>query len=48
MNEYLSLPEVFAVGGSWIASKRQIAEKQWSVITRQTREALARAREVAQ
>ncbi len=46
MNEYLSLPEVFAVGGSWIASKRQIAEKQWSVITRQTREALARAHEV--
>lgn len=48
MNEYLSLPEVFAVGGSWIASKRQIAEKQWSVITRQTREALARAREIAE
>jgi len=47
MNEYLSRPEVFAVGGSWIASKRQIAEKQWSVITRQTREALVRAREVA-
>jgi len=48
MSEYLSLPEVFAVGGSWIASKRQIAEEQWSVITRQAREALARAREVAQ
>ena len=47
MNEYLSLPEVFAVGGSWIASTRQIADKRWSVITRQTREALARAREVA-
>ena len=48
MNEYLSLPEVFAIGGSWIASKRQIAEKQWSAITQQTREALARAREVVQ
>lgn len=47
MNEYLSLPQVFAVGGSWLASKRQIAEKQWAVITRQTREALSRAREVA-
>jgi 2-dehydro-3-deoxyphosphogluconate aldolase / (4S)-4-hydroxy-2-oxoglutarate aldolase len=47
MNEYLSLPSVFAVGGSWLASKRQIADKQWSVITRQTREALARASEVA-
>ena len=47
MKEYLSLPQVFAVGGSWLASKRQIAEKQWSVITQQTREALSRAREVA-
>jgi 2-dehydro-3-deoxyphosphogluconate aldolase/(4S)-4-hydroxy-2-oxoglutarate aldolase len=47
MNEYLSLPEVFAVGGSWIASTQQIAEKRWSVITQQTRKALARAREVA-
>lgn len=47
MNEYLSLPQVFAVGGSWIASKRQIAEKQWSVIAQSTREALARAREVS-
>jgi 2-dehydro-3-deoxyphosphogluconate aldolase/(4S)-4-hydroxy-2-oxoglutarate aldolase len=47
MNEYLAMPEVFAVGGSWIASKRQIADKQWSVVTQQTREALARVREVA-
>jgi 2-dehydro-3-deoxyphosphogluconate aldolase / (4S)-4-hydroxy-2-oxoglutarate aldolase len=47
MNGYLSLPSVFAVGGSWLASKRQIADKQWSVITRQTREALSRAAEVA-
>lgn len=45
MNDYLSLPEVFAVGGSWIASKRQIADRQWSVVTQQTREALERARE---
>jgi 2-dehydro-3-deoxyphosphogluconate aldolase/(4S)-4-hydroxy-2-oxoglutarate aldolase len=47
MNEYVSLPEVFAVGGSWIASKRQVADKQWSVIAQQAREALARARGVA-
>jgi 2-dehydro-3-deoxyphosphogluconate aldolase / (4S)-4-hydroxy-2-oxoglutarate aldolase len=47
MKEYLSLPEVFAVGGSWLASKRQIAEKQWPLITRQTRETLSRAREVS-
>lgn len=48
MNEYLSLPQVFAVGGSWLAGKRQIAEKQWSLITQQTRDALSKAREVAQ
>jgi 2-dehydro-3-deoxyphosphogluconate aldolase / (4S)-4-hydroxy-2-oxoglutarate aldolase len=47
MKDYLSLPEVFAVGGSWLASKRQIAEKQWAVITQQTRETLSRAREVS-
>jgi 2-dehydro-3-deoxyphosphogluconate aldolase/(4S)-4-hydroxy-2-oxoglutarate aldolase len=47
MKEYLSLAQVFAVGGSWLASKRQIAEKQWSVITQQAREALSRAREVS-
>lgn len=46
MNEYLSLPQVFAVGGSWLASQRQIADGQWSEIARQTREALARAGEV--
>ena len=47
MKDYLALPEVFAVGGSWLATKRQIAEKQWSAITEQTRETLARAREVS-
>jgi 2-dehydro-3-deoxyphosphogluconate aldolase/(4S)-4-hydroxy-2-oxoglutarate aldolase len=48
MNEYLSLPQVFAAGGSWLASKRQIAERQGPVITQQTREALSRAAEVFQ
>lgn len=47
MNEYLALPQVFAVGGSWLASKSQIADKDWAAITEQTRAALARAREVA-
>jgi 2-dehydro-3-deoxyphosphogluconate aldolase / (4S)-4-hydroxy-2-oxoglutarate aldolase len=47
MKEYLSLPSVFAVGGSWVATKRQIADKQWAAITQQTREALARAGEVS-
>jgi 2-dehydro-3-deoxyphosphogluconate aldolase/(4S)-4-hydroxy-2-oxoglutarate aldolase len=47
MNEYLALPSVFAVGGSWLATKRQIAEKRWSAITAQTREAVARAKELS-
>ena len=45
MNDYLKLPEVFAVGGSWVATKRQIADGAWSDITVQVRDALARARE---
>ena len=43
MNEYLSIPEVFAIGGSWLATKSQIANKDWSAITAQVKEALAKA-----
>lgn len=43
MNDYLSLPEVFAIGGSWLATKAQIAAKDWSTITAQVEEALAKA-----
>ncbi|MCF7847650.1 MAG: bifunctional 4-hydroxy-2-oxoglutarate aldolase/2-dehydro-3-deoxy-phosphogluconate aldolase [Kiritimatiellales bacterium] len=46
MNDYLSLPTVSAIGGSWLATKRQIAGKQWDVITRQVQEALAQAAEI--
>ena len=46
MNDYLSLPTVSAIGGSWLATKQQIAEKQWDVITGQVKEALAKAAEV--
>jgi 2-dehydro-3-deoxyphosphogluconate aldolase / (4S)-4-hydroxy-2-oxoglutarate aldolase len=42
MNDYLALPQVFAVGGSWLATQGQIAAKDWAAVTRQTREALAR------
>lgn len=41
MNDYLSLPMVSCIGGSWLAMKQQIAEKQWDVITQQVRDALA-------
>ncbi len=46
MLDYLSMPIVSAVGGSWLATKQQIADKQWGVITQQVRDALARAGEV--
>ena len=46
MNDYLSLPVVSAIGGSWLATKQQIADKQWDVITAQVKEALAKAAEV--
>ncbi len=40
MNEFLALPTVSCIGGSWLATRRQIAERQWPVITQQVREAL--------
>ena len=43
MNDYLSLPVVSAVGGSWLATKQQIADKQWDVITKQVRIAQAKS-----
>jgi 2-dehydro-3-deoxyphosphogluconate aldolase/(4S)-4-hydroxy-2-oxoglutarate aldolase len=43
MNDYLAIPQVFAVGGSWLATKDQIAAKDWQGITRQAREALEAA-----
>ncbi len=46
MNDYLSLPVVSAIGGSWLATKKQIADKQWNLITAQVKEALAKAAEV--
>lgn len=46
MSDYLRLPQVFAVGGSWIASQQQIAEQQWSVITANAAEAMKVARSV--
>lgn len=43
MNTYLAMPEVFAIGGSWLATKAQIAQKDWTAITAQVKEALAQA-----
>ena len=46
MNDYLSLPVVSAIGGSWLATQKQIAAKEWSAITAQVKAALTKAREV--
>lgn len=43
MNDYLSLPEVFAIGGSWLATRAQIQAKDWSAVTAQVKEALDKA-----
>lgn len=40
MADYLALPVVACIGGSWLATKQQIAEKQWSQITNQVKEVL--------
>ncbi|MGC6506259.1 MAG: bifunctional 4-hydroxy-2-oxoglutarate aldolase/2-dehydro-3-deoxy-phosphogluconate aldolase [Coraliomargaritaceae bacterium] len=45
MGSYLALPQVFSIGGSWLATKAQIANKEWSTITAQSKEALNRAKE---
>lgn len=43
MNEWLALPMVSAIGGSWLATQKQIAAKEWDVITAQVKAALAKA-----
>ena len=37
---YLALPQVAAVGGSWMAEKKLVAEKDWAKITALTAEAI--------
>jgi len=39
--EYLTVPSVIALGGSWIVERKLIAEKNWTAITRLTREAVS-------
>ena len=38
--DYLALPQVAAIGGSWMAERRLIVEKAWAKITALTAEAL--------
>lgn len=43
MSDYLALPFVSAIGGSWLATRQQIADKEWQLITTQVRTACQRA-----
>ena len=44
LKDYLELPIVTSIGGSWIATKQQIADKDWAGITARAEEALSVAR----
>jgi 2-dehydro-3-deoxyphosphogluconate aldolase/(4S)-4-hydroxy-2-oxoglutarate aldolase len=41
--DYLALPIVAAIGGSWLADKKLVAEKTWAEITRLTTEIIVLA-----
>ncbi len=43
LSDYLKLPVVAAIGGSWMVDKQLVNEGKWSEITRITREAVAAA-----
>ncbi|MES2439289.1 MAG: bifunctional 4-hydroxy-2-oxoglutarate aldolase/2-dehydro-3-deoxy-phosphogluconate aldolase [Verrucomicrobiota bacterium] len=43
LSDYLKLPVVAAIGGSWMVDKQLVNDGKWSEITRITREALAAA-----
>lgn len=43
LQNYLKLPVVAAIGGSWMVDKQLVNEGRWQEITRLTREALAAA-----
>jgi 2-dehydro-3-deoxyphosphogluconate aldolase/(4S)-4-hydroxy-2-oxoglutarate aldolase len=40
LQNYLAIPQVAAVGGSWIAERKLVAEKAWGKITALTAEAM--------
>jgi len=42
--EYLALPVVVAVGGSWMVAEKLIREKNWAEITRLSKEAVSLAK----
>lgn len=46
MNDYLALSTVACIGGSWLATKDQIVQKEWSVITQQVRQAILKLEQI--
>lgn len=46
LGDWLALPEVRAVGGTWIASRKDIAAGNWKAITENAAKAVARVREL--
>jgi len=40
MNDYLALPQVLAIGGTWVAKKDVISEQNWAQIANNGREVL--------
>ena len=46
LGDWLALPDVRAVGGTWIATKADIAAGNWNTITENARVAVARVAEL--
>ncbi|WP_375573327.1 bifunctional 4-hydroxy-2-oxoglutarate aldolase/2-dehydro-3-deoxy-phosphogluconate aldolase [Ahrensia marina] len=46
LSDWLSMPQVRAVGGTWIASKADISAGNWSHVTENARQAVARVAEI--
>lgn len=44
MNDYAALPNVFAIGGSWLTPKDLIANKDWAAITKIAKDSVAALR----
>ena len=43
LSDWLAMPSVFAVGGTWIAPRKEIASRNWSLIASNARKAVAAA-----
>ena len=46
LGDWLAVPQVRAVGGTWIATKKDIAEGNWDKIAKNARDAVAKARQL--